>query len=712
MPSRSAVAAAFATLIVASTVAPVAEPQARQEPPTFGAEVTLVTVPVFVTDKSGKAVPGLTAADFEVEEQGRKAPVVAFLPVDAMQAAVVADEANGRLQAAARRQFLLLFDLTFSTPTGIMRARKAASDFVRESLAPSDLAAVATFGQSGVKVLVAFTPDREQVTHAVEELGLVETQPRQRDPLSIAYELGVRRWGVGFGDAASEDKDPMTQNLIAMAKLMARGDQAYYRQRVEGFVDGLEQLVRMLDSVQGRKQMVMLSAGFDSSVLGGATGQESQEAAEAVVRGQSWEAKSDRYFGDSKVRDSLDKLFRAVAATDTVIHSVDVSGLAVGGGSAAEVLPQPAGRGKDTLAQFAVNTGGRFIADANDLRAGLEELLAATRYYYVLGFEPQNPGDKPDKPRKLKVRVRGQGLSVSHRRGYVLKPRDTEASPAAGTMRAAESIVKGLSGGAIALSAVAVPYRDAKGALSLPVILQADGRSLGGDAKAKQLRLELFGYAFDGDGQLRDVVTLSSAVDLGSVKAALDAKGLQFITSFAVQTGPVDLRFLVRDKATQRMGSLRLRVEMPEAEGDELVLSPPLAMDDPRTRVVLPAPSRGLPALEIPFRLAEAPFTAEPRPSFANGAAREVCVMAWGGDLRAAVDRLPELALQLIDASGTAHAVSLDGVRVVPDADGVGRYVLKLRPTGVPPGGYVLRVSLRDPESGAVGRSELAVQVE
>ena len=54
----------------------------------------------------------------------------------------------------------------------------------------------------------------------------------------------------------------------------------------------------------------------------------------------------------------------------------------------------------------------------------------------------------------------------------------------------------------------------------------------------------------------------------------------------------------------------------------------------------------------------------------------------------------------------------LDGVRAVPDADGVGRYVLKLRPTNVAPGGYVLRLSVRDPESGATGRSELAVRVE
>jgi VWFA-related protein len=703
------IGSALAAWTVGLTLAPAARPQERPAP-VFGAEVRVVAVPVFVTDKSGEAVAGLTAADFEVEDQGKKAQVVAFLPVDAMQPAP-ALEAAGRMQAAARRQFVFLFDLVFSTPTGIMRARDAAIAFARESLAPGDLAAVATFGQAGVQVLVAFTPDREQVARAIDGLGLVETQPRQRDPLSIAYDLGVPRWGPGIGMPPSEEKQPMTQHLIAMAKLMARGDQAFYRTRVEGFLEGLGSLTGMLDAVQGRKQMILLSSGFDSSVLGGAGGQEAQETSEAVLRGAIWEAQSDRYFGDSKVRDSLDRLFRAVAVTDTVIHSVDVSGLAAGVVSADQALPQKVGQGRDTLAQFAVNTGGRFIADANDLRAGLEELLAATRYYYVLGFEPQSPGDKPDKPRKLKVRVKGQGLSVSHRRGYVLQPKAAEPAPAAGALQAAESIVKGLSGGAIALAAVAVPYRDAKGTLSLPVILQADGSALARDAKAKQLGLELFGYAFDAQGQLRDVVTLAPVVDLGSVKAAFEAKGLQFITSFAVPDGPVDLRFVVRDKASQRMGSLRLRLEMPEAE-DDMVLSPPLALDDPRSRLVLPAPSRRLPGLEIPFRLADAPFTAEPRPSLANGAAREVCVMAWGADLRVAEDHALEVAPQLVDASGAPHAVSLDKVRIVTDADGVGRYVLTLRPTGVPPGGYVLRVSVRDPESGATGRSELAVRVE
>ena len=135
-------------------------------------------------------------------------------------------------------------------------------------------------------------------------------------------------------------------------------------------------------------------------------------------------------------------------------------------------------------------------------------------------------------------------------------------------------------------------------------------------------------------------------------------------------------------------------------------------MDDPSTRLVVPAPSRSLPRLEIPFRLAEAPFTAEPRPTLANGVARDVCVMAWGGRIRSDRAEEVEFESELVDASGSSRDVPLDVTRLVPDADGVGRYVLTLRPKGIAPGAYLLRMSLYDPASGATGSSELAVRVE
>jgi hypothetical protein len=156
-----------------------------------------------------------------------------------------------------------------------------------------------------------------------------------------------------------------------------------------------------------------------------------------------------------------------------------------------------------------------------------------------------------------------------------------------------------------------------------------------------------------------------------------------------------------------------MSLEVPAFDEGELVLSPALAMDDPRTRLVLPAPSRALPNLDIPFRLEDTPFTAEPLPTLRNGAGREMCVMAWSGSARYGTESTFEITAELLDAAGAARAVSLGGPpRVVSDADGLQRYVLALTPKNVPAGRYALRVSFRDPETGETGRSEADVQLQ
>src|SRR5215467_3767096 len=56
-----------AVAMMAAAAVPPAAPQATaspKAPPEFGAAITVVTLPVFVTDKQGRAVAGLTSDDF------------------------------------------------------------------------------------------------------------------------------------------------------------------------------------------------------------------------------------------------------------------------------------------------------------------------------------------------------------------------------------------------------------------------------------------------------------------------------------------------------------------------------------------------------------------------------------------------------------------------------------------------------------------------
>jgi VWFA-related protein len=120
-------------------------PPPPPSPPRFEAGVAVVTLPVFVTGKDGKPVAGLTAADFDVTDDGKPATIAAVQEVDVSEALPASSSPSPSVQAAARRQFLFLFDLSFSNPSGIVRARDAAMKFAQEGLAPSDLAGVATF---------------------------------------------------------------------------------------------------------------------------------------------------------------------------------------------------------------------------------------------------------------------------------------------------------------------------------------------------------------------------------------------------------------------------------------------------------------------------------------------------------------------------------------------------------------------------------------
>src|SRR3954466_6711197 len=81
--------------------------------------------------RDGKPVRGLTAKDFEVYEGHTKQDVTGFETLD-LTAAVnpATPEAARCVPMSARRRFVLMFDLAFSSPAQMDRARQAAKDLL------------------------------------------------------------------------------------------------------------------------------------------------------------------------------------------------------------------------------------------------------------------------------------------------------------------------------------------------------------------------------------------------------------------------------------------------------------------------------------------------------------------------------------------------------------------------------------------------------
>src|SRR6185436_14438879 len=146
-------------------------------------QVLVVEVPVQVVGKDGQPVRGLTANDFEVFEGRKKLPVTGFEVLDLKVGQEAAPAAG--MPTAARRHFLMMFDLSSSEPQSILKARQAAED-VLHTLHPTDLVAVATYSQAnGPQLILGFTPDRNQVKTALQTLGMPQLVDRSPDPLRL-----------------------------------------------------------------------------------------------------------------------------------------------------------------------------------------------------------------------------------------------------------------------------------------------------------------------------------------------------------------------------------------------------------------------------------------------------------------------------------------------------------------------------------------------
>jgi VWFA-related protein len=653
---------------------------------TFGTEVALIAIPVFVTDKDGRSVAGLTAQDFEVEDGGKPAPIEGFLAVSG-DGAVGSPQgaAGGATLLSSRRQFVLLFDLALSRAAAIERSRVAARRFLEEKIGPGDLVAVVTATPQGMTTLLGLSPDRTQVLRAINAMGRGD-MGRARDPLGILYDanlqstLTVSVEGDGPDAAAAEASRQQTL-------LMMRQERHKYAQQIGQFLGGFQALARQLDSIRGRKNVILFSEGFDTTIITGAQGNEKSAASAAVTTGALWEVDSDTYFGSATGQNALNSLYASMRGSDVVIHSIDLGSagtdtMDLGSQEGSAFSPVS---GLDSLAAFASNTGGRFVKGVTDVGSALTDIADATKAYYVIAFSPTS--SDVGKLRKLKIKVKKQGLRVNHRPVYLI-PDPSKPDPARQALQASEIIAKGLSGGPIVLSAYTLPYRSPQNGIGIPIVIQIPPEAFTEALKRKQINLELFGYLIDDKGTVVDFFKAAPSLDPALLGPKIKSRGLQILTTFGAAAGNYEVRLLLRDPLSQKFGALRLAVVVPGFP-TALFVSSPMVTEDPFGRVALPTVTERRPNREIPFRIEDRPFTVEANPVLKRGDAREICVFKSPSNGKA-----EDLKVVLIAADGSEKPQTADGLKVTRDADGFDRVVFTIAAKGVEAGEYALRVSV------------------
>lgn len=699
----------------------------KKSPPTFDetTDVIRVEVPVNVVTRDGQPVKGLTAENFKVYDEGKGHELSGFDVIDLSTLdAAEAEKRIDELPAVARRNFLLLFDFSFSTAASIVKARQAAHEFVLTALHPSDLVAIATFSlEFGPRLLVTFTPDRGQLARAIDTLGLSRRpgEPFGQDPLLFMIEPPERS-AASSGDPAGGEgrqiraqlEDVAIEALRVVGKQIERSQLNYERSRVTAWSRSLADLAKSLNAVAGRKHVVYFSEGFNSELLLGrrpsALGQEAEQQMLDRMQGNLYMIHGEETHGDTFLQGDIYDMLEEFRRADCLIQSVDIAGLRAGFDST-----HTRSTGADALFYLANETGGHLFEATNNLTDQLDRVLRRSQVTYVLSFQPKKIA-LDGKYHKLKVEVDVEGLrgiDVSHRAGYYAPRPFAGLHPLEKSLLASDAIASAEPSRDVEMDVLAAPFRASEETAYVPVIVEIGGESLLVGHRSKELPVEIYAYVTDAKGEMRDYFSHLTTFEVDKLRGKIMGSGIKFYGRLELDPGDYLLRVLVRNSETGRTGVVASPLGIPEYGDAETTLLPPFFMDDPVNKWLLVRllgeDSDGA-SVVYPFTVNGEPFVPSAKPALEAGKSVDLCLMTYNlgaGD--------PTLEARVVGPDGAERdaAGNLDLVeRTITGITGFDKLVARFRPRDLETGDYTLRVELTDPTTGSHHQRSIPFQLK
>lgn len=674
----------------------------------FETEVVLIPVTVFVTDPNGSPVSGLTAEDFVLKEEGKRREIAFFREMNYEELAP--REGGGGtpelVVPGMQRQFLLLFDLSFSSTRGLLRARESALRFIEETLTETDLLAVATYSSlAGLKILTNFTTDRVAARHLVDTLGLLRATHLIQDDLGFAFDVRLER-ERGPGDAppgAEGNEAALLETLQALQDRQQRSDDDAYRSRAAQFLEQFRELQQGLRAASGRKFVLFFSEGIDSRFVTGTGITQMDRDLETFIAGNVESINTDNRFGRIELRGLLMEALETAAAADVVVHAFDVSGL---GGEARDHPGTGEGGGQDTLYLMANETGGRFYKNLNDLREPLKNVVKESSSFYLLGFYPRDL-ERKGRFRSIDVSVKRPDVHLSHRRGYYEPTSPDKLSPVEKRLQVAEYVTKDLLSDDVFFEAMVATFPGDGSLARLPVFLKFPGEQFWKlPRKSDVLQLELYGYAIDGDGHFVDFFNKTLSFDLRQDGSRLKDTGFKYYDLLLATPGPLRLKILARDAETGRIGSFIEDVSVPDFSKGEMSLTPPLFLLGEKDWLAArgfdplkPEPRRqGLP-ISYPFQAEGKDFIPAIQPSVPKKNPSNFVVRACNLTLHPQSGQpQTEMKFEWLTSDGAHNTLRKVGLIKPPHQPDPGCFELlfQVQWDDAPPGSGLIRMSLVD----------------
>lgn len=481
--------------------------------------VRLVVLDIVVTDQAGKPVDGLTARDFQIFEDDKpqrirsvELPSAHILP-PAMIAAgtsAVFDPAQPASFGRSPADILVLDQLNTHFADSSFARRSLHDYLARQSALLPQPTTLLSVGDNRFKQLQPFTRDRDALLRALAAA-----------PTEYAWTLEVN----GMADHGPIER--LDQSLRA-----------------------LEEIAQSYARIPGRKNLIWVGGGFPSLDPESIDGDDLQE-----------------------VKDTLQHVTDVLLDTRVTLYAVDPTSLALGmteitdasqmafvlaAGDSLASNSDPF-NSSDDFDQLGPVTGGRVVRGRNDIAEQIASSVDLGNRFYTLSYTPSSTSDAAAAYRKIRVVCLRPGLTATTRSGYYSGQTQQEKSAAT----AAYDLTTAAQG-TIPLNGVRVTVEPDNSPNAPPAtyIIHAGVANLtwkprtDGSATAS---VYIMAVSLNAKNQML-AHTLRGMT--ASAKPGADLRDAARTADFHFTAPPAPksttLRFIVRDSATGRMGSVEL----------------------------------------------------------------------------------------------------------------------------------------------------------
>ncbi|HYO78981.1 MAG TPA: VWA domain-containing protein [Thermoanaerobaculia bacterium] len=386
-----------------------------QDAPSLGEtiDVSIANIDVFVTDRDGNRVRGLTRDDFEIYENGARKEISNF----AEYASTAGNERVGAEGGAEAEQVVPRQKRTMLIFLEQMRLPKHSADplvaelknVIRQTIEPGDAVSVVMWSRSGGITQVELTEDLEPIDAMLEHFGESTLRAQISDAQQVREHAAAMRQFIadveaGLGSTGTGGQS--SEATAVMPMLVAYGE-------MKARVAAITSAIHSIAGIEGKKVMLLLTRR-----LGEVAGIEYAYAADTPTP-----AHLRQRFGTERL---MQELVDAANAGGVTVYPLYAPGLGHAIPDAASNLRPDAmnewaivANERVSMREIASRTGGLTADSTKDIVALLPRIASDVTDYYSLAYRVDATGK--DSARDITVKTRNRDYVVRARRQFVEK---------------------------------------------------------------------------------------------------------------------------------------------------------------------------------------------------------------------------------------------------------------------------------------------------